>query len=164
MNGQNIICDALLAHVLECCCLSGCLWVNYERRHVDRGALLKLLATLMSVSTTTRENATYTVQLASLRLISHDVERMGEKLSPVQRMSYALEGFDRNMEVFSKDWEVDTPIPEHLCTSALHELSGEELCRLRDLICGVWSREIIARRGDEQCQSPHVWLTPRHRM
>lgn len=77
LNGQNIVFDASLAHVLEFCSYFGCPWDHYERRHVDRGALLKLLSTLVSVSTNTQENATYTVQLAALRLASHDVELMG---------------------------------------------------------------------------------------
>ena len=63
LNGQNIVCDALLAYVLELCCVSRCPWVRYERRDVDRGVLLKLLATLTNVSKKTRENTTYTVQL-----------------------------------------------------------------------------------------------------
>ena len=162
-NGQTIISEALLAHVLEFCCLAGCPWVNYELRQKDRGALLKLLATLVSVSAYTRESAMYTMQLAALRLASHDVERVGGEFSPSQKMSYVLEGFDNNMELFSKDWELESPIPKHLRTSSLHELSAEELCRLRDLLCGGWNREIAARGGDGQSESPRVWLTPQHR-
>jgi hypothetical protein len=73
MDKTHIILDALLEYVLEFCCLSECPWVRYERYHVDRGALLKLLSTLVIVSKKTREDATYTVQLAALWLASHDV-------------------------------------------------------------------------------------------
>ena len=52
---------------------------------MDRGALLKLLTILMIVSTKTRENATYTVQLAALRLASHDMELIEGKLSPNEK-------------------------------------------------------------------------------
>ena len=38
----------------------------------------------------TREDATYMVQLATLRLASHDVERMKKSLAPVEAMLYAL--------------------------------------------------------------------------
>ena len=100
LNGQNIVCDVLLAYVLEFCCISGCPWVRYERRHVDRDALLKLLTTLMSISTKTWENATYTVHLVALWLASHDVELMEGKLSPMEKMSYTLNEFDMNMQVF----------------------------------------------------------------
>ena len=86
------VCDALLAYVLELCCIFGCPWVRYERRHVNWGALLKLLTTLMRVSTKTRENAIYMVQLAALWLASHDVELMEGKLSPMEKMSYPLMG------------------------------------------------------------------------
>ena len=75
-NGQYIVCDALLAYVFEFCCICECLWVRYERRHVDRGALLKLLAILTTDSMKTRENTTHTVQLVVLRLASHDVQLM----------------------------------------------------------------------------------------
>jgi hypothetical protein len=57
---------------------------------VDRGALLKLLSTLIIVSKKTREVAAYTVQLAALRLASHDVQLMKNNLFPVEAMSYAL--------------------------------------------------------------------------
>ena len=78
---------------------------------MDRGALLKLLTTLMNVSTKTRENATYTLQLATLRLASHDVELMEGKLSPMKNMSYTLNGFDMTIEVVTRDWKIDPPIP-----------------------------------------------------
>jgi hypothetical protein len=74
-----------------------------HRYHVDRGALLKLLSTLVTISTKTRENAVYTVQLAALRLASHNVQLMKKSLSPVEAMSHALNEFDINMDVFSKD-------------------------------------------------------------
>ena len=163
MNGQNIVYDALLGHVLEFCCLSGCPWVRYERRHVDRGDLLKVLTTLMRVSKKTRENATDTVQLAVLRLASHDVALVAGRLSPAEKMSYALHGFDMNMEVFSKDWKLEIPILEYLSSSSLQELSIGELYRLRELIHGGWAEEITARRGDRQSESPNVWVTPAHR-
>ena len=136
LNGQNIVYVTLLAYVLELYCIFGCPWVRYERRHVDRGALLKLLTTLMSVLTKTRDIATYTVQLAALWLASHDMELMEGKLSPMKKMSYALNGFDMNMEDFTRDWKIDSPIPEYLCTSSLHELRVEDLHRLRELIRG----------------------------
>jgi hypothetical protein len=125
MDKTHIVLDALLEYVLEFCCLSGCLWVRYERYHVNRGALLKLLSTLVIVSTKTREDAAYTVQLAALRLASHDVQLMKKSLSPVEAMSHALNEFDINMDVFSKDWNVDSPIPQYLCRISLHELSVE---------------------------------------
>ena len=50
---------------------------------MDRGALLKRLTILVSVSTKTWENATYTVQLAALRLASHDVELVAGRLFPM---------------------------------------------------------------------------------
>lgn len=162
LNGQNIVSDALLGHVLEFCCISGCPWVRYERRHVDRGDLLKVLTTLMRVSKKTRENATDTVQIAALRLAGHDVALM-EGLSPAEKMSYALEGFDKNIEVFSKDWKLENPIPEHLRSSSLQELSVDDLYCLRGLIHGGWVEKITARRGDGQSKSPNVWVTPAHR-
>lgn len=136
LNKNHIVLDALLEYVLEFCCLYGCPWVRYERCHVDRGALLKLLSTLVSVSTKTREDAKYTVQLAALQLASHDMELMNGILSPVEAMSYALKLFDINMDVFTKNWTLDSPIPKHLCTSSLHELSVGELSHLRNLIYG----------------------------
>ena len=102
-NGQYIVCDALLAYVLEFCCICKCPWVRYERRHVDRGALLKFVATLTIVLTKTRENATYTVQLAVLRLTSHEVQLMKGNLFPMKKMSYTINRFDMNMEVFTRD-------------------------------------------------------------
>lgn len=163
MNKTHIVLDALLEYVLEFCCLSGCPWVRYERCHVDWGALLKLLSTLASVSTKTQEDVAYTVQLAALRLASHDVQLMKGSLSPVEAMSHALNEFDINMDVFSKDWNVDSPIPEHLCRSSLHELSVGELRHLRNLIYGGWNEEIVAHRGVGESQSPRMWLTPAHR-
>ena len=117
----------------------------------------------MSVSTKTRENATYTVQLAALRLASYDVELMKGKLSPMEMMSYTLNGFDMNMKVFTRYWKIDSPIPEYLCTSSLHELSVEDLHRLREFIHGGWQEEIAARRGDGTSKSPGVWVTLTHR-
>jgi hypothetical protein len=70
---------------------------------VDRGALLKLLSTLVTISTKTRDDAVYAVQLAALRLASHDVQLMKKSLSPVEAMSHALNEFDINMDVFSKE-------------------------------------------------------------
>jgi hypothetical protein len=158
MNKSHIILDALLEYVLEFCCLSGCLWVRYERYHVDRGALLKLLSTLVTVSKKTREDAAYTVQLAALRLTSHDVQLMKNNLSPVEAMSHALNEFNINMDVFSKDWNVDSPTPQHLCKSSLHELSVRELQHLRNLIYGGWNEEIVAHRGVGESQSLRIWL------
>ena len=66
-------------------------------RHVDRDALLKLLATLTTVSTKTRDNATYAVQLAALWLASYDEQLMKGNLSPIEKMSYTLNGFDMFM-------------------------------------------------------------------
>ena len=34
-NRQHIVCDALLAYILEFHCICKCFWVRYERRHVD---------------------------------------------------------------------------------------------------------------------------------
>ena len=134
MNKTHIVLDALLQYVLEFCCLPKCPWVRYERErhHVDRGALLKLLSTLVTVSKKTREDAACTVQLAALRLASHDVQLMKKNLSPVEAISFALNEFDINMDVFSKDWNMDSPIPQHLCGSSLHELSVGELQQLRN--------------------------------
>ena len=105
---------------------------------MDQGALLKLLTILMSVSTKTRGNAIYTVHLATLRLASHGVELMEGRLSPMEKMSYTLNGYDMNIEVFFRDWKIYSPIPEYLCTSSLHELSMRDLYRLRELIRGGW--------------------------
>ena len=160
LNGHNIASDALLGHVLEFCCLSGCPWVRYARRHVDRGEMLKVLTTLMKVSKTTRENATDTVQIAALRLVCHDLQLMAGKLSPAEKMSHALNGFDVNMEVFSKAWKLEIPILEYLRRSSLQELSVDELCHIRSLIHGGWAHEITATRGDGQSESPNVWVTP----
>lgn len=88
---------------------------------------------------------------------------MAGKLSPAEEMSHALHGFDMNMEVFSKDWKLEIPIPEYLSSSSLHELSVDELYRLRGLIHGGWAEEITARRGDGQSEFPNVWVTPAHR-
>jgi hypothetical protein len=127
MNKTHIVLDALLEYVLEFCCQSECPWVRYECYHVNRGALLKLLSTLVIVSKKTRENAAYMVQLAALQLASHDVQLMKNNLSLVEAISFALNEFNINMDVFSKDWNVDSPIPQHLCRSSLHELSVGEL-------------------------------------
>ena len=162
-NEQHVVRDALLAYGPEFCCICECPWVRYERRHVDRGALLKLLATLMTVSTKTREDATYTVQIPALRLVSHDVQLMKGNLSPMEEMSYTFDGFDVNMEIFTRNWKIDSPIPEYLCTSSLHELSVGDLHRLWELINGGWPQEIAARRGNETSKSLGVWVTPTHR-
>ena len=162
-NGQHIVCDVLLAYVLKICCICECFWVCYERRHVDRSALLKLLASLTIVSTKTRKNATYTVQLATLRLASHDVQLMKGNLCPMETMSYTLNEFDMYMEVFTRNWKINLSIPEYLCRSLLHELSVRNLHRLRELIHGGWPQEIATRRGDITSKSPGVWVTPTHR-
>ena len=130
---------------------------------MDRGALLKLFATLTTVSTKTRENATYTVQLATLRLASHDVQLMKGNLSLMENISYTFNEFDMNMKVFTRDWKIDLLIPEYLCTSSLHELSVGDLHCLRKLIHGGWPQEIAARRGDITSKSPGMWVTPTHR-
>ena len=130
---------------------------------MDRDALLKLLTTLIIVSTKTRENATYTVQLAALRLASHDVELIERKLSSMEKMSYTLNEFDMTIEVFTRDWKIDSPIPEYLCTSSLHELSVRNLHRLRELIRRGWQEDIAARKGDGTSKSPGVWVTPTYR-
>ena len=160
-NGQHIVCDALLAYVLEFCCICECPWVCYERRHVDRDALLKLLATLMIVSTKTRENATYTVQLAMLWLVSDDVHLMKGNLSAIEKMSYTFNEFDMNMGLH-QGLEDRLTIPKYLCTSSLHELNVGDLHRLRELIHGGWPQEIAARRVDGTSKSPGVWVTPTH--
>jgi hypothetical protein len=125
---------------------------------VDRGALLKLLSTLVTVSKKTRENAACTVQLAALRLSSHNVQLMKNNLSPVEAMSFALNEFDINMDVSSKDWNVVSPIPQHLYRSSLHELSVRELQHLRNMIYGGWHEEIVAHRGIGESQSLRTWL------
>ena len=160
---SHVVLDALFEYVLEYCCLYGCPWVRYERCHVDRGELLQLLSKMVSVSTKTHEDAAYSVQLAALWLASHDVQLMKGSLSPAQAMSHVLEEFDINMDIFSKDWNVETPIPEHLCRSRLHELSAGELRHLRNMLYGGWNEEIVAQRGVGESQSPRRWLTPAHR-
>jgi hypothetical protein len=120
---------------------------------VDRGALLKLLSTLVTVSTKTREDAAYTVQLAAFRLESHDMQLMKKSLSPVEAKSHALNEFDINIDVFSKDWNMDSPILQYLCRSSLHELSVRELRHLRNLIYGGWNEEIVVHRGVGESQS-----------
>ena len=72
-NGQHIVCDALLAYVLEFCYIGECLWVCYERRHVDRDASLKLRTTLTTVLMKTQDNVSYMMRLVALRLVFHDV-------------------------------------------------------------------------------------------
>ena len=69
-NKTHIVFDALLEYVLEYYCESDCPWIRYERSHVDRDELLKLLSTMLTVSKKTRENAARTVQLTALRLAS----------------------------------------------------------------------------------------------
>lgn len=78
-NGENIVNDALLAYVLEFYCISRCPWVRYECHYVDRGTLLKLLMALRSVLTKTWENVAYTMQLASLWLVSYYVELVARR-------------------------------------------------------------------------------------
>ena len=74
----------------------------------------------------------------------------------MKNMSYALNEFDMNIEVFTRDWKIDSPIPEYLCTSSLHELSVRDLHRLQELIRRGWQKEIAARKGDGTSKSPGV--------
>ena len=145
-NKIHIIFDAFLEYVLEYCCESECPWVRYERSHVDRGELLKLLSTMLSVSKKTRENAARTVQLVVLRLASQNVHLMKNSSSPVEATSFVLTDFDINMNVFNKDWNVDSPIPQHLYRRSLHELSARDLQHLRNLFYGDWYAEIVVHQ------------------
>jgi hypothetical protein len=158
MNKTHIFFDALLEYVFEILLSIRVSWVRYERYHVDRGALLKLLSILVIVSKKTRENTAYTVQLAALRLASHDMQLMKNNLSPVEAMSFPLNEFDINMDVFSKDWNLNFPIPQHLCRSSLHELSIRELQHLLNLIYEGWHEEIVEHRGVGESQSLRTWL------
>ena len=80
----------------------------------------------------------------------------------MEKMSYTLNEFDMNMEVFTRVWKIDSSIPEYLCTSSLYELSVGDLHRLRKLIHRGWPLEIAARRGDGTSKSRGVWVTPTH--
>ena len=162
-NGETIVGDALLSYVLDHCCDTGIPWVRFERRGVDRAAMLKLLAALVRTTKTSWHNAARTVQIAALRLAWLDVEQVMTFASPSEKMSYACQRFDLNMEVFHKSWKLDSPIPEHLRTSTLHSLHVSELHRLRGILTFGWREEITSGFGSELFNSAAVWVTPAHR-
>ena len=87
-GGEILLNHALVDYVLERCCLSDCGWLCFERRHVDRAVLLRLLPILASVSRVTRASVGRSVQLAALRLALFDVQvgaaNAGRKMSSVQ--------------------------------------------------------------------------------
>ena len=163
INERHSVCDILLAYILEFSCECECPWVRYGRLHVDRGELLKLLAAMTTLSKNIRENVAYTMQHAALRLASHDVQFVDKDLSSIEKKRCILQKFDTNMNIFTRNWKIDSPIPDYLCTSSLHELSVEDLHHLRELIHGGWTYEITARRGHRTSNSLNVWITPTHR-
>ena len=102
--GHTLINDPLLDFVLENSVLSTSRWIRYERRNVDRNVFLRLLAILACVSKSTRLCAGFTVQLAALRLASHDVEFGSERCVGVPKALAVLKLFDVNVDIFSKSW------------------------------------------------------------
>ena len=67
------------------------------------------------------------------------------------------------MELFTRDWKIDPPIPEYLCSSSLHQLSVADLHRLYEFLQKGWTQEIVVRKGDGTSKSSCVWVTPTHR-
>jgi len=84
-------------------------------------------------------------------------------ISSNEKMSYVLHKFDMIIEVFTKDWKLDSPLVEYLQTSSFYELHIGELHHLRVVLCGGWTEEITMCRRDELFKSTTIWVTVAHR-
>lgn len=137
-NGELVLNHALLEFVLDFSRESQCGWLRFERRHVNRRALICLLPRLACVSRVTRLCAGSAPQYAALRLAALDVKIAGVECSSSRKAKYTLQAYDKNVELFSKSWEVNIEVPEHLRTSPLDVLSVEELYELRLILQSGW--------------------------
>lgn len=156
----EVILNSILGHVLQVCCVPSSPWDAFEGAHVDRVGMLKVLAAIATVSRKTRQDFAFTLHHAALRLASYDVELIPGTLSARRKRKFVLCEFEKNMEFFSKSWKLEYPVPEHFCTSPLHELTAEELHRLRGVILAGWQEEANVVRGDGKSHSTGVWVTP----
>ena len=74
--------------------------------------------------------------------------------------AYVLEQFDCNVGIFSKSWHLQASILNHLCTSALSDLSAEELEELRAILCFGWEPvEVYMVPGSDWLSSSSLWVT-----
>lgn len=162
-SGDVVVNHALLDFVLDFSCESENEWTRFERRRVDRSALVALLPALAAVSKVTWMCTGLSVQYAALRLASFDLEAAALNLSARRKAKFVLEAFDRNVEIFSSSWKVDGDIPTQLRLSALGEVAAADLHQLRAILRSGFSHKIDVRAGDGQAASPKIWVTPKFR-
>ena len=127
-DGELVFNHALLQFFLEFCCESLCPWLRFERRHVNRIAMLRGLANVARASKFSLLNADFSLQFAALRLASADV--CAVDVSTVAKEELLLKAFDCNMAVFTKSWRLEVLVPEKFRMLTLRELGVADLQQL----------------------------------
>lgn len=152
---------ALIDHAFEFAVLSPDPWTVYERRHVDRFALLQLLPQLACVSKQWNLAIKTRVEYAALRAAPYVHEMAAPDFWLTSRGW--LEAFDEAIDFFTKSWSLWDPLPESLRTTPLDELSDYELGCLVHLLRSSCNEELVISAGDGMELLPTVWVTPAQR-
>ena len=158
--GEFVFNHAILHFIIEHCCESQLPWGRFERRHVNRGAMLRLLSTLAAISSTTWLTTKATTEFAALRLALLDMEDAALELSSSRKTKTILRQFDSNLELFTKSWELEVEVPAKLKINPLGALSATELHELRRILKSGWQQEIKVLAGNVGAMSPKCWVTP----